>query len=123
MKLRRWMAASIATWVMVPMLAAGRPACCAKPSPVVQRACCAAPAVTGQRGCCKPPAPPKQESGSKETLTGTLTPVAPVLEIARAASTTLAAAEMVRLLGAAPRAPSPDDSPPDLIALHHALLI
>ena len=123
MKLRRWIAASIAAGVMVPMLAAGRPACCAKPSPVVQRACCAAPTATAQRGCCKPPAPPKQEARSKETPTGTLTPVAPALEIAKAARSIGTEAGTARLLGAAYRAPSPDDSPPDLIALHHALLI
>ena len=120
---RRLTAAILAAWVMVPVLAAGRPACCVKSPTPARPACCAAMTGSMPKGCCKPPVAPKPEVRVNAPAAPALLPVAPQLSLTAACRHVPTDVEAIRIARSDHRAPSPADSPPDLLRLHRALLI
>lgn len=123
---RKLLVAIVAALALLPSLAAVRPACCVPKTETVRTACCPAMATShaaAPRGCCKAPVVPKPESRVKEG-----TPIALAIASLSAGSppqvsVMLTGAVSVRLARHAHRADAPDDSPPDLLARNHVLLI
>jgi hypothetical protein len=121
-------AAVLASLALVPALAASRPACCAKP-PVAQaatHACCHAAGgmqAAAPKPCCKAPVAPVPETKAKDAAPITLSITAFDLGAPAPASIDLPESVAVRCARRAHHAESPDDSPPDLLARHHILLI
>jgi hypothetical protein len=121
-------AALLASLVLAPVLAAGRPACCI-PAPAVKiasHACCAAMSgapASSPKGCCKAPAAPKPET--KVNDHAALAAAIPALNVGapEPASVVVPAAVSARLARRAHHADAPDDSPPDLLSQIHVLLI
>lgn len=127
-KTRKLAAALLATLVLAPVLAAGRPACCGTPRPAVvaSHACCAAMSgapTSPPKGCCKVPTAPKPETRVKDQ--GPLAAAIPALTLGapETASVAVPAAVSARLARRAHHAQAPDDSPPDLLSQIHVLLI
>jgi hypothetical protein len=125
---RKLAAALLASLVMAPVLAAGRPACCGTPAPaaVASHACCAAKSgapASSPKGCCKVPTAPKPETRVKDQAPLAAAIPALTLGAPELASVTVPAAVSVRLARRAHHADAPDDSPPDLLSQIHVLLI
>lgn len=120
--MRRWVSLIAATGVIVPVLAAARPACCVKPVDTTPKGCCAPAAAGMAKGCCKAPEAPKPEAMSKVVIAA-LVPVAPAASPATAQVQQQSAVEATRVARLDHRAPSPTDSPPDRLSLHRTLLI
>ena len=125
---RKLAAALLASLVVAPVLAAGRPACCGTPAPAVvaSHACCAAKSgatATAPKGCCRVPAAPKPES--KVSGQAPLAAAIPALTLGapELASVAVPAAVSARAARRAHHADAPDDSPPDLLSQIHVLLI
>ena len=120
MTLRRPLAVIIASLGLLPVLAAGRPACCAPKR--VPAACCAAMKASAAKGCCKAPSAPKSEARANPvapaTMTVATTTATPVAVVHRPSDV-----ESVRIARHEHRAPAPTDSPPDRLVLHQAFLI
>jgi len=111
-----------------PVLAAGRPACCAKPpeARAASHACCAPGSgalASAAKGCCKKPVVPKPETRVNDS--GTIVLSIQPLEWGAPAVAIYALPEAVstRLARRAHHATEPDDSPPDLLARIRILLI
>ena len=108
------LAALVAT--AAPVVAAGLPACCV---PKAKAGCCAAKAAP----CCKTPEAPKPDAAAKHAAPSLAAAPAPggfAPAAVLAPAPTLAS---VRVARHEHRAPTPDDSPPDLLTQHHVLLI
>ena len=125
---RKLAAALLASVVLVPVLAAGRPACCieAPAAKVVSHACCAAMAgapVSSPKGCCKAPAVPKPETKANDR--GPVAAAIPTIMLGAPELASIAIPEAVsaRLARRAHHADAPDESPPDLLSQLHVLLI
>jgi hypothetical protein len=104
-----------------PVIAAGLPACCvpASAQAVTKPSCCAAKNAP----CCKTPEAPKPDAAAKHqapSLAAAQPSTGSTLVAVLAPVPTLAS---VRVARHEHRAPTPDDSPPDLLARHHVLLI
>jgi hypothetical protein len=121
-------AALLASLVLAPVLAAGRPACCVKApaAKVAPHACCAAMSramASSPKGCCKAPVVPKpaQKVSDQAPLASSI----PALNVGAPELVSVAVPEAVaaRLARRAHHADAPDDSPPDLLARLHVLLI
>ena len=124
---RKLAAAVLASLVLAPVLAAGRPACCRAPRPAVaSHACCVAMSGTpgsSPKGCCKVPAAPKPETKVNDHAPLAAAIPALTLGAPEPASVAVPAAVSVRLARRAHHADGPDDSPPDLLSQIHILLI
>jgi hypothetical protein len=125
---RKLAAALMASLVMAPVLAAGRPACCGTPAPTVvaSHACCAAMSgapASSPKGCCKVPTAPKTETRVKDQAPLAAAIPALTLGAPEPASVAVPAAVSARLARRAHHADAPDDSPPDLLSQIHVLLI
>jgi hypothetical protein len=123
MTLRKLTAALLTLLAMTPVLAAGRPACCAKKAAPAVRGCCAGMAASAPKGCCKPPEAPKPAASASAADAPALVTVAPTALPSSEVASAPTEAEAVRIARLDHRAPSPTDSPPDLLTLHRALLI
>jgi len=80
-------------------------------------------AAAAPKSCCKAPAAPRPESRAKDALAGIAIAVAQALPHGSAVASGVPTAVAARLARLSHRATSPDDSPPDLLSLHPALLI
>lgn len=125
---RKLAAALLASLVLAPVLAGGRPACCGAPRPAVvaSHACCAAMSGTpasSPKGCCKIPAAPKPESKVNDQAPLAVAIPALTLGAPELASAAVPAAVSARLARRAHHADAPDDSPPDLLSRNAVLLI
>jgi hypothetical protein len=125
---RKLAAALLASLVLAPVLAAGRPACCiqAPAARVVSHACCAAMSgapAAAPKGCCKAPAVPKPET--KVDAQAPLAAAVPAVTLGAPQTASVAVPDAVsaRLARRAHHADAPDDSPPDLLSQIHVLLI
>jgi hypothetical protein len=124
----RSLAAFFATLTLLPALAAGRPACCVRPSaaPAPTHSCCLAKVAaqaTGPKSCCKtPPAPMPETKVRPRTAAVMETPAMDSGGLAQA-SIELPAVSAMRLARLAHHAEAPDESPPDLLQRTHVLLI
>jgi hypothetical protein len=120
---RKLAAALLASLVLAPVLAAGRPACCRAPKPAVvaSHGCCAA--LSAPKACCKVPAAPKPETKVNDHAPLAAAIPALTLGAPEPASVAVPAAVSVRLARRAHHADAPDDSPPDLLSQIHVLLI
>ena len=109
-----------------PALSAGRAACCAPKVEPRQHACCVGKAAMAHaipKGCCKTPSTPRpaaraDDASAPAVAAAPLSLAAPALSEARVTGPTA-----VLLARRAHRAPSPDDSPPDLLGKTQTLLI
>jgi hypothetical protein len=124
----KFAAALLASLVLAPVLAAGRPACCIQTpaAKVASHACCKAMSgalTSATKGCCKVPAVPKPET--KVNDQAPLAAAIPALTLGAPdlASVAVPDAVSARLARRAHHADAPDDSPPDLLAQIHVLLI
>jgi hypothetical protein len=123
MTLRRPLAVAIAVIGLVPVLAAGRPACCiAKASPA-PKSCCASMSAGAPKGCCKAPSAPKPEARSKAVDAPALIVAAVSVVVPAVVPEAPTVVAVARIARREHRAPSPTDSPPDRLALHQAFLI
>ena len=121
-------AALLASLVLAPVLAAGRPACCGttKPAVVASHACCAAISgalASSPKGCCKVPAAPKPETRVNDQAPLAAAIPALTLGAPEPAWVAVPAAVSARAARRAHHADAPDDSPPDLLSQIHVLLI
>ena len=114
----------LASVAVVPVLAAGRSACCIKPQPATHGCCSKMSATQASipKGCCKAPVAPKSETKANAA------PAALLLasfELGAPAQSSIAIPDAVevRLARRAHSAEEPDDSPPDLLSRIHTLLI
>lgn len=121
-------AAWLVTLAIAPVIAAGRPACCIKPTiaPTASHGCCAAKSealASARKGCCKIPAAPKSES--KATGGASMAVAVPSNDFGAPALTSIALplTASIRLARRAHHADAPDDSPPDRLSQLHVLLI
>jgi hypothetical protein len=122
----RMLAALSAALTLVPVLAAGRPACCATPPSAAKHRCCLSStgASAGHaQGCCNTPAAPAPERGLRHDTGAALSSAPPAMGAPVVAIAALPAAVEARAACAAHRAVAPDDSPPDLLSRLHVLLI
>ena len=123
MTLRKPTAALLTLLALTPVLAAGRPACCAKKPEPASHGCCAAKATSAPKGCCKPVEAPKPAARANAPDAPAVVATAPTALPSSEVVTAPTAAEAVRIARLDHRAPSPTDSPPDLLTLHRIFLI
>jgi hypothetical protein len=127
LKRSRLAAGLLALLVLAPVLAAGRPACCVKtPAAPAAHACCPAMAqaqAMAPKGCCKVPVAPKPETKMRDGAPMALSIASSELGSPALASIAIPEVAGVRLARRAHHAEAPDDSPPDLLAQIHVLLI
>ena len=123
MTLRKPTAALLTLLALSPVLAAGRPACCAKKPEPAAHGCCASKASAAPKGCCKPVEAPKPAARSSAPDAPAVVATAPAALPSSEVATARTEAEAVRIARLDHRAVSPTDSPPDLLTLHSALLI
>ena len=109
-----------------PVLAAGRAACCAPRAASPAHACCAAKAMIASgpaKGCCQSPGSRRPAARARAAAPAAVTAAA--LRIVPPAVFRVAIAGPTALLLArrAHRAPSPEETPPDLLGKTGLLLI
>ena len=123
---RKLLAVLVALAATMPVFAAARAACCMPKAGAARHDCCkpaAAQPTTAMKGCCKAPAAPKPAARAKDLAPIGVTAATHVVTAPALAAAPLPKAAAFRLACLGHRAPSPDDSPPDLLARHPALLI
>lgn len=125
MSLRRLVALAVALAASLPVLAAGRAACCASPIAAPKPFCCAANIATSAapRGCCKAPETPRAEVRASVTTAVAFAPVASAWTSGTVTISDRPVSAEIRLARREHRACSPDDTPPDRLLLNRALLI
>jgi hypothetical protein len=119
-------AALLASLALVPVLAAGRPACCIKAPVASAHGCCPAMApaqASAPKGCCKAPVAPKSDAKLKDGAPIAISIASFIAGSPAQSSTALMNAVSVRLARRAHHAETPDDSPPDRLSQLHILLI
>jgi len=109
--------------VIAPALAGGRAVCCAKKTVAAPRPCCAAMTASAPKGCCKVPEAPRQQARESRGDAPAVLAVAPASLPASERTSGPTEAEAVRIARLAHRAPSPTDSPPDLLIRNRTFLI
>jgi hypothetical protein len=123
---RKLLALLVALAAMMPVFAAARAACCMPSADAARHDCCkpaVARPVTAMKGCCKAPAAPRPDARAKDLAPIGVMAATHVVTVPPLAAVPLPKAAAFRLARLGHRAPSPDDSPPDLLARHPALLI